>query len=326
MQKFYCAVVAVSSALILSACGGGSSGSGSDDTFSITANNASMTVYLTQTVMTGLQELVFVLDPEQVESAINENGQGFVTYGNFGSGEVPGVCDSGRLGLTIADNDSSGDVSVGDVIELDADNCDSSDAEAVIDGELVLRELAPTATHLRRWTIDTDLEISATDDDAGFVIADGVLTVDYAQPSGADYYQVSTQEMELVAGNADEGTVIDVALNNVLAELTLNIDNTYNQSYMVDVAGVVQGNSLAISGVVDTDHSGDYAIADGTFDALSLDFPTGGVLSVTAAQNTHVLATSNGSLLTLDVDIDGDGLVDDSQMTSWGQLEDDAAF
>jgi len=238
-----------------------------------------------------------------------------VGSGEAGS-EVPfsGIVEPCAAGGTIT---LSGDVAdpntltVGDTITAVFDNCDENDGY-VIDGELELIVAAINGdplTDVFLITLDMQLTNLVVSDASGGATADGdmTLTLDtldfpvIATALSGDELQLSEAGLSVTFQNYDHTLEIDTGL--------------VPQTVLAEVFGRIGGNALG--GTVD------YETVT-PIQATGDNPPCVGEILITGADDSQVrIVIVNEKLVRLEIDEDGDGVVDEFIDTTWSALEGD---
>jgi hypothetical protein len=223
-------------------------------------------------------------------------------------GPIEEPCDGGGT-VTISGNLANPpDLSVGDELTLRFANCDENEG-SVINGrlDLVIRAIdGDPLSDMFLLTVDTEFtNLTVTDAAEAFEIRGNVTLTADSLGLPVVVSSLAGSQLEILA-DGDRFTLTD-----------------FSQSLTVDTGVVPDTKSAEAAGTLATDQLGgsvDYETLAPIQATGDLD-PEAGEILVTGADNSSVLIVIEGiDTVRLDIDEDGDGVVDDVQFTTWSAL------
>lgn len=223
-------------------------------------------------------------------------------------GPVQEPCDAGGT-VTISGNLANPpELSVGDKLTLQFANCDDNEGSVINGGlEIVIQAISgDVLTDFYLLTVDAEFtNVTVTDGmDAVGISGSATLTLDTLDPS-LIVNSLSGSRLEIVA--AGEAFTL----------------SAFNQSLTVDTSSLPNTKTAEAAGTLATDQLGgsvDYETLVPIRATGDLD-PEAGEILVTGADSSSVLIVIEDiDTVRLDVDEDGDGVVDDVQFTTWSAL------
>jgi hypothetical protein len=219
------------------------------------------------------------------------------------------LCDSGNVGININDAVPQNVLSTGDSATITFQAC-------MIDGLTLNGTLAFTATQVSgsepgpfAYVLDVDFNAFTMSAGGATIVVNGGFTIDLSTTDGVSYVAiVSGDSLSAFAqggGEAFSGTISD-----------FRIERQYNEStgdYLFDVQATVATSEI---GGIAT-----YVTAT-PFTGTDPNGPSAGEYVVTGANGATLTITALGSdQVQLDLDLDGDTVVDWSTVTTWTFLD-----
>ena len=247
----------------------------------------------------------------QVRRAPGLLGSGASGVGPAAVAQVSDVpCDSGTFSGRFNDADNDTELTTGDSLTLTLNNC-SFDG-VVMNGGLTIDNVVVTGGFNSEPPVapySSSVRIQASN----LSITDGGETV---VMSGGGTISESTND-DVIFTSAFSGTAVRVVTNTdtlVLTDFNIGeIDNNSTGAYSISINGTISSSNVGGSVIVTT------TVA---FTGVGDLDPTGGQATCVGAGNTTVSLTANadGSTVQLQVDIDGDGIADDTIDETWVNL------
>ncbi len=210
---------------------------------------------------------------------------------------------------TTVDFASPGTLTAGDTIVVEFMNCDQGLGE-VIDGRLEMTVLVFSGDLLLTGLYLMDMEVQLIDFQVTTAIADIVSNGDSTVSTDTTGNPVILMS---ISGNS-LSTVTDT---------NTEIISNFSNSQTVDTSVQPEPYTLDTSGTVDSTQLGgviDY-ITPVTFQGAGDGYPFAGELLVTGADGASVrLVALDENNVRIDTDTDGDGVVDNSETTTWDDI------
>ena len=198
-------------------------------------------------------------------------------------------------------------LSAGDVINIDADNCDDGLGE-VIDGEI-------------------NFSVDAFNGDIFSSLYDMTMSMDISN------FQVTTTA-DVVMSNGDTtvrlNTLTTPAVSASVSGLSLTIDSNSSLESLTNYASnqTIDGGVTPSPFTMDSSGTLDTSQLTGVvnystpvvFQGFDSDYPSSGELLVSGANSSARLIAVDNVNVRVEIDIDGDGMVDDTIDTTWDEL------
>ena len=245
-------------------------------------------------------------------------------------------CDmSGSLTVTITDNDMSSTISVNDLISSTFANCVlmPGTVNGLVDATINSTTGANvgSASSIVNWTFSTNgnlNNLNINDSNINAAVSGDTTEVVSFNAAAAQLTSTVTNMMLNLSDNTGQCASVQGAVITSTVTNPVNIPATYTVN--VNPAGALLVASTSFSGVVTaetpaTPFSGMEALdddADGEIDEYfaEIDSPDAGVLVITGFMSTATVNIIANNIVRIDVDVDGDNMVDDMIMTSWDAL------
>ena len=328
--------IAVSSSAVLTACGGGGGGSdtssltsgGTVAAVSITASNAkdvSAQAYsgadvLNSQVAGGSGLVTGVSTSTGSSSLLNAAlQQVYLAVDNVGPSFVTGVsvtetlsCTGGgtaRITINVADSEQ---ISKGDTISVTSSNCVEDGVKMNGRLDMVFNSITGTPLETSVWSASIGLTFTDFSAEAGGLIniANGDSTLNYSQTSTTSA-NLSATGNTLKVRTVKGTSTVERTLSAYNYSSSVNASNQY--SYRADFT--LQGNLGTLGNSIFTVKT----ISD--FKQVRGSFPTAGALTVVAPDKSSLkLTVKDGTSVQIEVDKDGNGIVDSTSTVAWTEL------
>jgi hypothetical protein len=245
--------------------------------------------------------------PQPFALQVNTAGGGMLAL-EIAVGPVTEACDGGGS-VTISGNLANpGTLTVGDTLTLQFNNCDDNDGN-VLNGrlDLVIRAVqGDPNSDVFLVTADTDFTSLTVNDGTDTFSADGSVTVTLDSLAFPVIAQMLSGSSFTLSGAGESYT-----LSNFTQTLTVDT-GIVPDTKVAEASGTLA--SQVLDGKVDYETTVPIQ-ATGDLD------PEAGEILITGADNTTVtIVIENVDSVRLDIDSDGDGIVDDVQFTTWAAL------
>ena len=318
---------------ILGACGGGGGGGGggttvgiaASDPVTVTAANAQAVASSTLDAsdgLTGNTEGAFGLVPAAVgqtqsvqinviDTIIEQARKAPVLFPGGPSGVMPAAvqsfnenCDSGTISGSFNDADNDLTLSTGDTVSMTANNC-SFDG-VTVNGSISLSNVSVTGDEFSppyslQFTLQaTNFSVSVSGET---VVMNGDGTISESSSDGINYTSVSGNGIEITAGG-ERLTLTDYDIQETETPAT--------GAYSISINATISSSGLGGSVTVRTDAA---LTGVGVLD------PDSGRITCVGTGNTSVTLIVVDSInVQLEVDQDGDGIIDETLAATWVDL------
>jgi len=213
-------------------------------------------------------------------------------------------CDSGTLNVSFNDADNSATLTTGDSVSMSANNCTFSGV--TMNGSISVSNIVVTGDQV---TPPYSLQLSLTT--SGFSVSSGG---EVAAINGDGTISESTSD-GVTFTSSFSGAGIQLTAGGETLTLTnyqiTNIENGANDAYSVDISATISISSLGGSVIVTTDVP------------LSGVFPfeaDAGHITCTGDNSSVTITVIDSTSVQLEVDSDGDGIMDDTFPETWANL------
>lgn len=215
----------------------------------------------------------------------------------------PIFCSSGQGSVSWDDADENGVDSSGDTYVLSFTNC--VDLGETLNGQVTIGNFQvtgdPTSTN---FSLSATISINLTIvDSLGTMSLNGAFTVTMAQSGNALTMSISSSSLTMT----DNGETLTIG--NFTVTFTEDLGTG---AYTIAFDGPVTSTDLGGTVVVDTTLP---------FAGGGSAYPTSGSMTISGANNTRVVVTVVGvNSVQLQIDADGNGTLETTQMTTWSAL------
>jgi len=213
-------------------------------------------------------------------------------------------CDSGTLNVSFNDADNSATLTTGDSVSMSANNCTFSGV--TMNGSISVSNIVVTGDQV---TPPYSLQLSLTT--SGFSVSSGG---EVAAINGDGTISESTSD-GVTFTSSFSGAGIQLTAGGETLTLTnyqiTNIENGANDAYSVDISATISISSLGGSVIVTTDVP------------LSGVFPfeaDAGHITCAGDNSSVTITVIDSTSVQLEVDSDGDGIMDDTFTETWANL------
>lgn len=317
---------------ILGACGGGGGGGGgttvgiaASDPVTVNAANAQTVASSTLDAsdgLTGNTEGAFGLVPAAVgqtrsvqinviDTIIEQARKAPVLFPGGPSGVMPAAvlslnqdCDSGTISGSFNDADNDLTLSTGDTVSMSANNCNFSGV--TMNGSISLSNVSVTGDEFSppyslQFTLQaTNFSVSVSGET---VVMSGDGTISESSSGGINYTSVSGNGIEITAGG-ESLTLTDYDIQETETPAT--------SAYSISINATISSSGLGGSVTVRTDVA---LTGVGDFDPDS-----GRVICVGAGNTSVTLIVVDSIDVQLEVDQNGDGIIDETLSSAWANL------
>jgi len=215
------------------------------------------------------------------------------------------ACEFGGSSVLSGDVQNQETLTVNDLIVLDFDNCD--DGSVVVDGTISMTVLAFSGDFLGgsvSFSVRVTLTGFSISRDGNTRTASGTLTMDLNLPNAGPMSMTITAPSLVVSDGVSSVTLQSFSLTQTIDPET--------DSYSMTVAGTIDGSSF--EGAVELTTS---VVLAGTGDGYAA---TGELLITGDGGSSIAIFALDAELVRLEIDYDGDGVVDQVIDSTWTEL------